>query len=206
MNLIFPEKLFVTGTDTSVGKTVISTILVSGLNASYWKPIQSGMEEQSDAEFVSKFSKTTGTIFPEAYRLRRPVSPHASAAHDGIIIDLDLVTLPQCSGHLVIEGAGGVMVPLNDDQFVIDLIKKFVLPVLVVAHNRLGTINHTLLTIEALRGQGCDVWGVVLNGPANAVNRDAIVKYGQVKVIAEIEALERLDRQTLSEAFSRFKE
>ena len=204
MKLRFPEKLFVTGTDTSVGKTVISTILVSGLNASYWKPIQSGMEELSDAEFIKKFSGSTGDVFPETYCLRRPLSPHASAAGDGMTIDLDRISLPHCEGRLIVEGAGGVLVPLNDEQFVIDLIKKFAIPVLVVARNRLGTINHTLLTINALRGQGCEVFGVVLNGPANAVNREAIEKYGRVRVVAEIEPLERFDRQTLQEAFSRF--
>ncbi len=120
----FPEKLFVTGTGTGVGKTVISTILVSGLNASYWKPIQSGLGEQTDTEFVEKFSKTTGQIIPESYRLHTPISPHASAKNDGIVIDLDSITLPQCQGNLIVEGAGGVFVPLNETQLVIDLIKK----------------------------------------------------------------------------------
>jgi dethiobiotin synthase len=202
MNRLFPEKLFVTGTDTGVGKTLISTILVAGLNASYWKPIQSGIEEPGDTEFVKKISKTTGQIFPEAYRLSQPVSPHASAANDGITIDLDLINLPQCRGHLIVEGAGGVFVPLNDEQYVIDLIKKLALPVLVVAHNRLGTINHTLLTINALRQRGCDIWGVVLNGPENRVNRQAVVKYGKVKIVAEIERLARFDQQTLHDAFT----
>ncbi len=204
MTLAFPEKLFVTGTDTGVGKTLVSTILVSGLNASYWKPIQSGLSEQTDTEFVRKFSKTTGQIFPEVYCLRQPISPHASAADDGILIDIDSLTLPQCQGNLIIEGAGGVFVPLNDRQLVIDLIKKLSFPVLVVSQNRLGTINHTLLTINALRMYGCDVFGVVMNGPANALNREAISTYGKVEVIAEIEMFEEVDQQALTDAFTRF--
>ena len=197
----FPEKLFVTGTGTGVGKTVISTILVSGLNASYWKPIQSGLGEPTDTEFVEKLSKTTGQIIPESYRLHTPISPHASAENDGIVIDLDSITLPQCQGNLIVEGAGGVFVPLNETQLVIDLIKKLALPVLVVSQNCLGTINHTLLTINALREYGCDIFGVVMNGAANPVNREAISTYGKVDVLAEIETFEVVDQQSIQKAF-----
>nr|MBF0221458.1 dethiobiotin synthase [Desulfobulbaceae bacterium] len=200
----FPDKLFVTGTDTSVGKTVVSTILVTGLNASYWKPIQSGMHDQTDSQFVRKFSETTGDVFPESYCLSQPLSPHASAAHDGVVIDIDRIALPHCQGSLIVEGAGGVFVPLNDKHLVIDLIKKFGLPVLVVAENRLGAINQTLLTINALRGIGCELFGVVMNGKPDLVNREAIVHHGRVEVLAEIDRLETIDRHSIRKACSCF--
>lgn len=204
MNRPFPEKIFVTGTDTSVGKTIISAILASGLNASYWKPIQSGMLDQTDSDFVREFSGTKGCVFPEAYRLSQPLSPHASAAYDDVVIDIDTIVLPQCQGSLIVEGAGGVFVPLNDRQFVIDLMKKLALPVLVVSENRLGAINQTLLTINALRGGGCDVFGVVMNGPPDSVNRQAIADYGRIDVIAEIDRIDTIDQNSIHKAFSHF--
>lgn len=204
MNVDFPNNIFVTGTDTGIGKTIVSAILVSGLNASYWKPIQCGLDQETDSEFVQRVTTSTGMIFPEAYRLCQPMSPHVAAPYDGIAIDLDSVTLPQCAGPLIIEGAGGVYVPLNERVFMIDLIRRLDIPVLVVSSSRVGTINHTLLTLRYLREYGCTVFGVVVNGPVNCSNREAITLYGQVDVIAEIEEMTELNHTTISQAFRSF--
>jgi dethiobiotin synthetase len=192
----FPSALFVTGTDTGVGKTVVAASLVAGLDAVYWKPVQSGLLEPTDTETVRRLTGHAGASFlPETYRLTQPLSPHASAALDGVAIDLAAIRPPVVpeGRHLVVEGAGGVLVPLNDRFLMIDLIAALAMPVLVVARSTLGTINHTLLTLQALRGAGIEILGVVLNGPRHPGNRQAIEQYGQVAVLGEIETFAVLD-------------
>ncbi len=199
-----PSRIFVTGTDTGIGKTVISAILLAGLRGMYWKPIQSGLEGITDTEWVrDKTGLPAEHFHAETYRLRLPLSPHASAAHDGVRIELGSFTAPETEGSksLIIEGSGGIMVPLNERLFMTDLIKKLDTPVLLVSSSSLGTINHTLLSLERLRREGLDVTGVVMNGPRNPVNRKAIEEYGGIKVLAEIEFLPVIDPETLARCF-----
>jgi dethiobiotin synthetase len=201
----FPPHFFVTGTDTGVGKTMVCAVLMAGLPAAYWKPVQSGLEEITDAEWVRRATGLPDSHFiPEAYRLRHPLSPHAAAALDGVHIELErfhLPTLPT-STHLIVEGAGGIMVPLNAEHTMLDLMKHLGLPTLLVARSTLGTINHTLLSLEQLQRHQVEILGVVINGPRNSGNRDAIQHYGRVSVLAEIEPLNPLEKRDLRSVFA----
>lgn len=207
----WPHKMLITGTDTNVGKTVVSAILMAGLNADYWKPIQSGTTDGTDSEWIQKVTGFASDRFiPERYRLATPLSPHASAQIDKVHIDLDEIFLPdthrsmqgsEIDPPLIVEGAGGVMVPLNDEDYMLDLIKKLRLPTVVVARSTLGTINHTVLTVDRLRQEGVHVFGVVMNGPKNEINHKAIEHYGKVSVLAELEQIPTLSRTALEEAF-----
>lgn len=204
MNIQFPQTLFVTGTDTGVGKTVVSAILVAGLRAEYWKPIQSGADVGTDTAWVKDKTGFEDSFFhPEAYRLSSFLSPHAAAARENAQIDLFGIGRPQRhhADHLIIEGAGGILVPINAHQTMADLIVKLNVPVLLVARSTLGTINHTLLSIETLRRIGIDIFGVVMNGPRNPENRAAIESFGKIRVIAEIEPIPEITSQSLSAAF-----
>lgn len=186
----FPNSFFVTGSDTNVGKTVVCAIMMAGLQGWYWKPVQCGLEEKTDAAMVLDLSGLPADrIFPETFRLAAPLSPHAAAAREGIVIKLSDFSLPECSGPLIVEGAGGVLVPLNDTDFMLDLMAILGLPVLLVARSTLGTINHTLLSVEAIRSRGLEICGVVLGGPINRDNRQAIEQYGKVRVLFEVEPL-----------------
>ena len=200
----YPKRIFITGTDTGVGKTLVSAVLVAGLQAEYWKPVQSGTLEMTDTEWVKDNTGLHEEFFhPETYLLKVPISPHASAEHEGINIKLDRFIVPENrkSNHLVIEGAGGIMVPLNQSHFMLDLIKKIGAPVLLVASSSLGTINHTILSLFQLRLHGIEVFGVVMNGEKNSVNRKAIEYYGKVDVIAEIEKIDAINYESLVRIF-----
>lgn len=200
-----PERIFVTGTDTGIGKTFVSAVITAGRNGYYWKPVQSGLEDITDTQWVKSVTSLEDRHFiKEAYRLNAPLSPHVSASMEGIVIDPGSIVLPEDKSPLVVEGAGGVMVPLNSDFLIIDLIKKLGLPVIVVARSGLGTINHTLLTIEALRHRDIEILGIVLNGKKNEANKAAIEEIGRVRVIAEIEHSENISRSVLIDAFERF--
>ena len=205
MKKLFPRRFFVTGTDTDVGKTVISAILMAGFKGAYWKPVQSGLEDTTDTEWIRR---ATGLpephFFPETYRLLRALSPHASAAAEGVRIDLAAFSVPRTEGYLIVEGAGGIMAPLNEKEYMGDLMQLLNLPVILVARSTLGTINHTLLSLAALRARGLDVIGVVMNGPENGSNRDAIVHYGKTDVLAEVPPLPSMDASALKEAFERY--
>ena len=202
-----PDRLFITGTDTNVGKTVVAAMLTLGLDAVYWKPIQSGIEPITDTEYVRRVTELDDTHFlPERYCLTQPLSPHASAAIDGVPIELTDFELPHVSNHpLIVEGAGGLMVPINDRHFIIDLIQVFNLPVCLVARSSLGTINHTLLSIAQLRRYNIPIAGVILNGEANPSNREAIAHYGQVPILGELEPLECITPATLKAAFQQMQ-
>ena len=201
----FPTKLFVAGTDTGVGKTVVSAILMVGMRGKYWKPIQSGIEEMNDTDWIRTVTGLPEDHFlPEVYRLKRPLSPHAAAAAEGIRIELAAFQLPETKEHLIVEGAGGIMVPLNDHHYMLDLMKKLTIPVLLVARSELGTINHTLLSLDQLRRQALEIFGVVMNGPRNSENRKAIEHYGNVEVLGEIEPLPKINPQTLTLAFKQW--
>lgn len=209
MKTPFPEKLFITGSDTGVGKTVVSAILTLGLNAHYWKPIQSGTDEGSDTEWVKKHTQLDAShFFSERYRLRRPFSPHLAAKMDNLSIDLEEIKIPykENISHLILEGCGGLMVPLNErGDYLIDLINKWKTPTLIVTRSTLGTINHTLLTIEKLRQYSIPIYGIILNGPKNSENRKAIELYGNERVIGEIEEHSRFSPQILLKLFKSLK-
>jgi dethiobiotin synthetase len=180
--------IFVTGTDTGVGKTVVSAALMRRYpNARYWKPVQSGIEVDDDTAEVRRLTGVTRDR-DEGIRLRNPVSPHLAAAQAGIRIDVDSLTEWTTSNEdsWIVEGAGGVLTPLNETQTMMNLMVRLGLPVVVVARTALGTINHTLLTLEALRARSLHVAGVVMNGDPNPDNREAIAYYGKVAILGEM--------------------
>lgn len=180
--------VFVTGTDTGVGKTLVSAWLVGRWRADYWKPVQSGSIEGTDSDAITRLAPGA-VIHPPAYVFKAPLSPDQAARCENAIIDLDRIRLPATQNSLVVEGAGGALVPLRDDALMIDLMVHLGLPVLVVARSGLGTINHTLLTLEALRNRELVIQGVVMNGPPEPENRAAIERFGRVRVLAELPSL-----------------
>lgn len=201
--------LFVTGTDTGVGKTVVSAALLGRLRRDrpvrYWKPIQTGVEHDDDTELVRRLSGCTPReVLNAGIRLPRPVSPHIAAAAVNATIDLDdLVTLAsaQPAEELwLVEGAGGALVPINDHELMIDLMARLGFPALVVARSTLGTINHTLMTLEALRARALAIAGVVMVGDPNRANRESIERYGHVPVLGELPLLVPLTEEALIEA------
>ncbi len=199
-----PRQFVVAGTDTGVGKTMVAALLTAGLQASYWKPIQSGLTEMTDTETVRTMSgRPSDSFWPEAYRLNTPISPHAAAALDNIVIERSKLRLPQVNGRLIVEGAGGLLVPINDQTLLIDVICDWGLPVLLVASCRLGTINHTLLSLAALRSYGLKVLGVVMNGESDAVGRQAIEFYGKVRVLAQVPFLPELNAAAIKTVYDR---
>ncbi|WP_424361193.1 dethiobiotin synthase [Methylocystis parvus] len=193
----------IVGTDTGVGKTVFSAALVGALGAYYWKPVQSGLEEETDSECVARLSGVApARILAEAWRLKLPASPHISARAEGVEIDLSRLAPPVVDGPLVIETAGGVMVPLTDDALTIDVLARWRLPVILVARTALGTINHSLLTIEALRRRDIPIHGVAFMGDEEKAPQETIARIGAVKQLGRLPRLGMLDRETLRAAFS----
>lgn len=169
------KPIFITGIGTDVGKTVVSAIIVEALKADYWKPIQAGDLDNSDTIKVkSLVSNPTSVFHREAYRLTQPFSPHKAADLDGIEIDLKKIKVPKTDNQLIIEGAGGLMVPLNNKYLVIDLIEKLNPDVILVSRNYLGSINHTLLSVEALLNRGINVSAIVFNGDADEYTENII--------------------------------
>lgn len=199
----WPSAFFVTGTDTGIGKTVVSAMLTKSLNATYWKPIQAGLEDETDTEFVRRVTELPDNqIKPERYCLKTPMSPHGAADIDGVTIAMEDFVLPDYStDHLVVEGAGGLLVPINRRDMIIDLISYLELPVVLVVRSTLGTLNHTFLSLEALRKRDIPVLGVVMNGPRHQSNYEAIRHYGDIEVLAEIEEMDEVNPQTLQETF-----
>jgi dethiobiotin synthetase len=197
---------FVTGTDTGVGKTVLSALLVAALDGIYWKPVQTGTIDGTDRDSVRLWAACPDErVLLERYSFHRPVSPHLAGREEGIRVALDAFELPKpVANHPhIVEGAGGVMVPLNEKDLMFDLMRHFGLPVVVAARTTLGTINHTLLTLAALRGAHLNVRGVVLIGAKNVENRIAIEHHGKVRVIGHIPVLERIHRAALLEVFEK---
>ena len=193
-------QLVVCGTDTDVGKTVVSALLVEGLGARYWKPVQSGLEEGGDRGRVQALlDLPTERIVPEAYRLAAPVSPHWAAEREGLTLDPARLALPAGEGPLVVETAGGLLVPLRRDWLQIEQIQRWGLPVVLVARSGLGTLNHTLLSLEALARRRIAVLGLVLNGDPHPDNPRTLMELGGVPVLAELPRLNPLNRQRLRE-------
>jgi dethiobiotin synthetase len=179
------NNFFVNGIDTDSGKTLVSAILCEALHADYWKPVQAGMPR--DADTIQKLVTNSKTqIHPETFLLNTPASPHASAKIDGVKIRLKDFTLPATANNLIVEGAGGCLVPLNDREFVIDLMVKLKLPIILVADLYLGSINHTLLTIEALQQRQLSIDGLIFNGPSNAESENIILSHSKLKCLLKI--------------------
>ena len=194
--------IVVTGTDTDVGKTIFAAALAGILRADYWKPIQSGLDGGGDASTVARLGVPADRILPEAYRLKTPCSPHLSAEIDGLEIDAERLSLPPTSNPLVIEGAGGALVPLTRDLLHADLFARWSRPVIIVASTRLGTINHSLLTIEALRSRGARILGVAFVGDVAEHSEATIARIGGVRRLGRLPWLSVLDGSTLKRAFA----
>lgn len=172
------KPLFITGIGTDVGKTVVSAILVEALQADYWKPVQSGDLDNSDTMKVQRLISNNRSVFhPEAYRLTQPFSPHKSADLDGVEIDIDRIIAPKTSNQLLIEGAGGLMVPLNNKHYIIDLIERLDAEVILVSRNYLGSINHTLLSIDVLKNRGINIKAIIFNGLTDEYSESAIIRH-----------------------------
>jgi dethiobiotin synthetase len=198
-------KLFVTGIGTDVGKTIVSAVLTEALEADYWKPVQAGELETGDSHTVTNLiSNTKTTIHPNAYALNTPISPHAAAKIDGVNVDLQKIVIPETSNNLVIEGAGGLLVPLNDKQTILDLIQPDY-KVIVVSRHYLGSINHTLMTIELLQQKGFDV-SVIFNGDEHVTTENVIKEMTGVKVLGRIENEPYFDRNVVKEYAQIFSE
>lgn len=191
--------LVICGTDTDVGKTVVSSLVVQGLGATYWKPVQSGLEGGGDSGRLQALLQLPAErLLPEAYRLQTPVSPHWAAELEGITIDPARLALPAVAGALVVETAGGLLVPLRRDWLQIDQLAAWGLPVLLVARSGLGTLNHTLLSVEALRQRSIPLLGLVLNGPLHPDNPTTLAALAQAPVLAQLPPLEPLTASGLA--------
>jgi len=189
---------FVTGTDTDVGKTLAAAWLLTQLDACYWKPVQAGTEPETDSAIIRRLAGVTADrILPEAYVLPEAMAPHEAARRANITIEFEKLVPPPCDRPLIVEGAGGLMVPLTGDAYVIDLAEELDLPIILVSRSTLGTINHTLLSLEAIRRRGLPLAGIIISGPDTPHNRAAIERYGQVEVIAEIPWLDSVTRSSL---------
>lgn len=192
----------VTGTDTGIGKTVFAAALTGALEACYWKPVQSGLEEETDSETVRRLAQIApDRILLEAYRLKTPASPHLSAHLDGVTIDPEGLRVPETDRPLVIEGAGGLLVPLTDACLFADLFARWKLPVILCARTGLGTINHTLLSLEAMRLRSIDVFGVAFIGHEEPVTQETIMRMGQVRCLGRLPVLDPLSPDALRRAF-----
>jgi dethiobiotin synthase len=194
---------FITGTDTNVGKTVLSALLCAALDGCYWKPIQTGAQEGTDRQQVLAWSEISpDRAFPEAYLFDDPVSPHLAARRAGKRIDLEQIVPPaNGSGPLIVEGAGGVLVPINEDETMADVMRLLGLPVILAARTTLGTINHTLLSLEELRSSQLTVHGVVMLGEPDHDNQQAIEHYGRVRVLGVVPRLSQINAATLKNTF-----
>jgi dethiobiotin synthase len=197
------ESLFVTGTDTNVGKTLLSALLVAALDGIYWKPIQTGAREGSDRQTVIRLAEIPeAQTIPESYCFDPPVSPHLAAEANGVKIDLARIQPPgNVSRPIIAEGAGGILVPVNDSEFMLDLAWRLGFPVLIAARAELGTINHTLLTVRALRYMKMCVKGVVMIGQRNRDNERSVEHFAAVPVVGSIPWLDTIDRETLLSVF-----
>ena len=191
-------RFVITGTDTGIGKTVFSAALACALKLPYWKPIQSGLEEETDSEVVARLAGVP--VRPEAYRLATPASPHLAAEIDGIAIDSDRLTPPD--GPVIVEGAGGALVPVTRDLLYADLFARWQIPVIVCARTTLGTINHSLMTIEALKNRNVPIHGIAFLGEAVEDSEAIVANIGSVRRLGCLPTVDPLTPETLATAFS----
>ena len=194
------HQFFVTGIGTEIGKTVVAATLVEALQADYWKPIQSGDLDNSDSMKIQRWVSNPHTrIHPERFRLNTPLSPHASAVIDGVEIKVSDFHLPPTDRPLIVEGAGGLMVPLNHQETMLDLMQNLGLPVILVVRHYLGSINHTLLSLEVLRSRGIVLAGLLYNGVENVASEEAIEALSGVKLLGRVEEMGEISPEAIAQ-------
>ncbi len=199
-------KLFITGIGTDVGKTIASAIITEALQADYWKPIQAGDLNKSDSHKISYYiSNSKSIIHPNSYALQTPASPHYAASLDNVVIDIKKIKEPKTQNHLVIEGAGGILVPLNEKDTIIDLIQPDY-KVIIISRHYLGSINHTLMTIEALRNRKITIAGILFNGDENLATESIILSKTGVKNLGRIGNEPYFDKNVIAEYADAFRE
>jgi dethiobiotin synthetase len=194
------KSFVVTGTDTGIGKTLFAAALTAALKGVYWKPVQAGLGGETDSQIVARLSGMR--VLPEAYRFKLAASPHKAAAAQGVQIDPVKLTLPRTDAPLIAEGAGGLLVPLTEDMLVIDLFARWNVPLILCARTSLGTINHTLLSLEAIRARDIPLLGVVFIGEANEDSQRIIAKIGGVKILGRLPPVAPLGAENLARAFA----
>lgn len=198
------KRFIVTGIGTDIGKTVVSAILVEALQATYWKPVQAGELENSDSIKIKKWCSESVQVLPEAFRLTEPVSPHLAASIDNLNISTDYLKIPELEGDLIIEGAGGILVPLNNEGLLfIDVVKYWDLPVILVSRHYLGSINHTLLTAEILKNNNIKVEGIVFIGDENKATEEIILKKTGLPLIARIPLVKEINKEFIQKEANR---
>lgn len=201
------RKIFVTGIGTDVGKTVVSAILTEALEADYWKPVQAGDLDNSDSLKVKDLISNDKTIIhPEGIQLSEPMSPHVAATIDDVVISLGDFEIPLTDNNLIIEGAGGLMVPLNDKDLIIDLIKELDVEVVLVSQNYLGSINHTLLSLKALKSENLNVIGIIFNGEENVETEKYILNYSGLICLGRIKQHSTIDKKIVLSYKSQFEQ
>jgi len=200
------KNIFVTGIGTDVGKTIVSAVITEALQADYWKPVQAGFADGTDTELVkSLVTNKKSVVHPEAYKLKMPASPHAAAAAEGITIHIKDIKIPITNNTLVIEGAGGLMVPLNEKELVINLIEYLQASAIIVIRHYLGSINHSLLTLQALKQRNIPVLGIVVSGASNEQSEKAILSFSNYKIIGRIGEEKELTPEVISGYARSFK-
>jgi len=194
------KQYIVTGIGTDVGKTVVSAILSEALKATYWKPIQAGDLDNSDSIKVNRWTTNNVTVLEERFRLNSPMSPHAAAAIDGIEIQINDIQKPEVAGNFILEGAGGIMVPINQkgDTY-LDVFETLNLPVIIVSKNYLGSINHTLMTIELIQSRGIEIKGIIFSGASNETSESIILSKTKIKCLARIPEASEVDAKFIQE-------
>ena len=200
----FSKKIIICGTDTDVGKTIVSSFFVQGLKGIYWKPIQSGTEEGTDTKTVCKLlDLEPNRHLAEKYKFKAPVSPHWAAEKESRFIEPTNLNLPELDKLIIIETAGGLMVPLNRNWLQVDQLKAWGAPIILVARTGLGTLNHTLLSLEALKNRNINVLGIVLNGPHHDDNPKTLEQFGKTKVLARLPIFEKVSAKVLSQEWKK---
>jgi dethiobiotin synthetase len=201
------KRYFITGIGTEVGKTISSAVITEALEADYWKPIQAGDLQKSDSMTVESLIQNNRSVFhKEAYRLNHPISPHAASERDGLEIDLSSIKIPETNNALVIEGAGGLLVPLNHRETIIDLIGQLKCEVILVSRHYLGSINHTLMSINILKTKKVDIKGILFNGNENKETESIIQEMSGIKIIGRINELEKINSMNIQSEANRLKE
>lgn len=194
------RSFFVSGIDTGIGKTICSAVLAEYLKADYWKPIQAGDLDNSDSITVGKLiSNEKSRVHPEKFKLNTQASPHYAASIDNLKISLNDFSLPNTNNNLIVEGAGGLLVPINEKETIIDLIKFFDIPVILISKNYLGSINHTLLSIEVLKIKKIDIAGIIFNGEENKETQRIIEKLTKVKILGFIPNIKKINKNSIKE-------
>lgn len=201
------KNIVIAGIGTEIGKTFIASIVTEALEADYWKPVQAGNLDFTDTDFVKKHISNKRSFFhPEAYRLSAPMSPHAAAERDGVTIELTRLGIPETTNQMVIELAGGLMVPLNKKELNIDLLEQWKLPVILVIQNYLGSINHSLLSVELLLDRGIPILGIIFNGERNIETESFIENYTKLNCIAKIDMLSTVDKNSITHYANQLKD